>query len=879
MQYWGKAFEDGQWHHLRRHCIEVAAVMKTLLRADAALRARVFKLSPLDPDFTEELLVYLACVHDLGKFSLCFQHQKPELAVLNGIPEPNGKEHHTELGVQFWGAYKLYEKIGCQGARVFTPMAVAALAHHGEPRSVVRKKPAQLRRFFGSCADDALQFNDEAVAFFLKHEFPAGLRDESFQPLSWIAAGLFILCDWIGSSEIWFGLDSNTISISAYWDEALKKAERAVSESKILPAASVERTNFHKLFNYLPESAQPSSLQRAVMDLPEQQGPELLILEDLTGGGKTEAAVLAAHRAMRCGASQGMFVGLPTMATANAMYSRLAETYRSLFKDKAASLILAHGGRALHDEYLDSIMPIDESFASSDDEGRAVCHSWFADNRKKALLAPCGAGTIDQALLAVLSSRHQALRLLGLSRSFLIVDEVHAYDSYTGQLLSNLLTFHAAQGGSAILLSATLPNSLRRDLLEAWSKGRGQAGADMVSVAPEINGFPLLTRVQDGAMQEIALESSREINMPLECIYEEGAMFDSLVEVHKAGGCGCWIRNTVADAVGARTRLIEEFGLPEEDVILFHARFTGVDRMNIEQLVLEIFGKGSVPEQRARKILIATQVVEQSLDLDFDLLLSDLAPMELIIQRAGRCHRHPRGYRPQGYESPLMKVLMPDPVDDPDEDWYGNLFEIGQYVYPRPALLWRTARLLKEKEEIRLPEQARELVEGAYGAGLEAPAIFDEQEIKVDGSDIAEKSLAGFASLDFSAGYSSNEGQWDNDTMTPTRLGEESRQLRLLRSENGKLALWASSGGKFVSVKECMRSEVRVSAKKVKQAVNDGFEDDVEKLKTCMPDKGRWSECVVLHDKGGVWSGRAIDIHGDEVTVLYSSQTGLEVVC
>ncbi|WP_415712685.1 hypothetical protein [Maridesulfovibrio sp.] len=279
------------------------------------------------------------------------------------------------------------------------------------------------------------------------------------------------------------------------------------------------------------------------------------------------------------------------------------------------------------------------------------------------------------------------------------------------------------------------------------------------------------------------------------------------------------------------------------------------------------------------KFLIATQVVEQSLDLDFDLLLSDLAPMELIIQRAGRCHRHPRGYRPQGYESPLMKVLMPDPVDDPDEDWYGNLFEIGQYVYPRPALLWRTARLLKEKEEIRLPEQARELVEGAYGAGLIAPAIFDEQEIKVDGSDIAEKSLAGFASLDFSAGYSSNEGQWDNDTMTPTRLGEESRQLRLLKSENGKLALWASSGGKFVSVKECMRSEVRVSAKKVKQAVNDGFEDDVEKLKTCMPDKGRWSECVVLHDKGGVWSGRAIDIHGDEVTVLYSSQTGLEVVC
>jgi CRISPR-associated endonuclease/helicase Cas3 len=678
---------------------------------------------------------------------------------------------------------------------------------------------------------------------------------------------------------MWFDPDSNPVSISDYWDDASNKAERAVSESKVLPAASADRTTFQQLFSYLPKGALPSSLQQAVIDLPEQQGPELLILEDLTGGGKTEAAVLAAHRAMRCGASQGMFIGLPTMATANAMYSRLAETYRSLFKEKSASLVLAHGGRALHEEYLGSIMAMDEWRTFSDDEGRAVCHSWFADNRKKALLAPCGAGTIDQALLAILSSRHQALRLLGLSRSFLVVDEVHAYDAYTGQLLSNLLTFHAAQGGSAILLSATLPNFLRRKLLKAWSEGRELAGIDVASVMPKEDGFPLLTRVQDKAMQETGLESSREIKMPLECVYEEGAMFQSLVKVHNAGGCGCWIRNTVADAVETRSRLIEEFGLADGDVILFHARFTGMDRMNIEQQVLDIFGKGSVPEQRARKILIATQVVEQSLDLDFDLLLSDLAPMELMIQRAGRCHRHPREYRPQGYESPLMKVLMPDPVDDPDEDWYGNLFEIGQYVYSRPALLWRTARLLKEKEEIRLPEQARELVEGAYGAGLIAPAIFDEQEIKVDGSDIAEKSLAGFASLDFSAGYSSNEGQWDNDTMTPTRLGEESRQLRLLKSENGKLALWASSDGKFVSVKECMRSEVRVSAKKVKQAVNDGFEDDVEKLKACMPDKGRWSECVVLHDKGGVWSGHAIDIHGDDVTVLYSSQTGLEVDC
>ncbi|WP_320171111.1 CRISPR-associated helicase Cas3' [Maridesulfovibrio sp.] len=879
MQYWGKTFEDGQWHHLRRHCIEVAAVMKLLLQSDPALRDRVSVLSPLEPDHTEELLVYLACIHDLGKFSLCFQHQKPELAVLNGIPEPNGREHHTLLGTRFWSAYRLYRNTGCESARIFNPIAVAALAHHGSPVSVGMQKPAGLKRFFGPCADDALQFNDEAASFFLKHDFPAGLRDESFQSLSWAAAGLFILSDWIGSNDIWFGPDSDPTSISDYWNEAQKKAERAVRQSRILPAASADTKSFHQLFQYLSKDMSPSSLQQAVIDLPEQHGPELLILEDLTGGGKTEAAVLAAHRAMRCGVSQGLFIGLPTMATANAMYSRLAGTYRNLFKDADSSLVLAHGGRALHDEYLDSIMPMGEERKSFEDDGGAVCHSWFADNRKKALLAPCGVGTIDQALLGILSSRHQALRLLGVSRSFLIVDEVHAYDAYTGHLLANLLTFHAAQGGSAILLSATLPSVLRDKFLNAWSKGRELAGADVAPFAPEQGGFPLLTRLQDEALQEIALESGRQINMPLECVHDEDEMFHSLVSVHEAGACGCWIRNTVADAVAARTRLIEEFGLPEKDVMLFHARFTGLDRMKIEQRVLEVFGKESVPEQRSGKILIATQVVEQSLDLDFDLLLSDLAPMDLMIQRAGRCHRHTRDCRPRDYKSPLMKILMPDPVDEPDEEWYSRLFDIGQYVYKHPAMLWNTARLLKDKGAIRLPEEARELVESVYGPGVEAPAVFDEQELKAFGEEVAGKSLAGFASLDFSSGYNSNEGQWDNDTLTPTRLGEESRQLRLLKFENGKLSFWASSGGESVTVKDCMRSEVRVSAKKVKQAVNKGLEDDVEELKSRMPDKGRWCECLVLHEgEEGMWSGQAVDINGDDVEVLYSSQTGLEVV-
>ena len=878
MEFWGKALTGDCWHNLKRHCVDVAAVLKVLLVSDEALKARIDALSPMDYQKTEKLLLYLACVHDLGKFSYCFQHQRPDIAELNGIPPAKGHEHHTLLGVRFWSAYELYDVLGPDWELPMEPLVAATLAHHGIPISLRKSNPREMNRFFGKNPEDALAFNKEAAEFFLKEvRLPQGSDESSFVKLSWLAAGFFILSDWIGSNEVWFKPDSTSTGIAEYWPDALKKAETAVLESRILPAASAGPQGFHELFSHLPPDAVPSSLQKAVMDLPDQQGPELLILEDLTGGGKTEAAILAAHRALRCGCSQGVFIGLPTMATANAMYARLALTYRKLFDDPNASLILAHGGRALNDDYLGSIVPMDQVRDNIEDDGRAVCCSWFSDNRKKALLAPCGAGTIDQALLGILSSRHQALRLFGLARSFLVVDEVHAYDCYTGRLLANLLTFHAAQGGSAILLSATLPLSWREKLLRAWSLGRELAGADCSMPTPKDESFPLLTRIEDPGLLETPLDSSRTINMPVRCVNDVNEMFQALLDVSTKGGCACWIRNTVNDAVRARTRLMDEYGLPDDKIILFHARFTGQDRMMIEQRVLELFGKESGPEQRAGMILIATQVVEQSLDLDFDLLLSDLAPMELMIQRAGRCHRHERGHRPDAFSSPLMMVLTPDPVDDPEPEWYAEMFKTGQHVYPRPGLLWLTSRLLMEKGGIRLPEDARELVEGAYGnGGLAAPEVFKDKDDYAKGEDSAGRAMADYASLDFEKGYDSNSGQWDEDIVTPTRLGDASRQLRLVRADEDGLRFWAGSGGR-VTIKDCMRSEVRVDTRKVCQAVN-GHEDELEAMKDMMPDKGRWCELIVMREAGdGVWIGRALNSNGDEVEVRYGAEFGLEV--
>ncbi len=877
MNYWGKAFPDGGWRHLCLHSVDVAATLYILLESDSLLSKRVERASPIPFRDTLQILTFLAAVHDLGKFSLPFQNLRPELAKAFGLKAAPEYAHHTILGLNLWETRDLTGRICFPHAEAFLPLVVAALSHHGMPNGTARE-PRRIRRCFDGTEEDALRFVDEAALFFLPVFPDVALRDESFRRLSWLAAGLFILADWIASNSLWFGPDTTWTSIADHWDSACGHAAKAVTACRVASAQSSHTTSFHELFPHLPKAAAPSPLQQAVMDLEAAQGPELLIFEDLTGGGKTEAALLAAHRAMRSGHATGVFVGLPTMATANAMYARLARSYQALFAIPEASLVLAHGSRSLNEDYLATITPLERVLSSDSSDGGTLCAEWFADNRKKALLAPSGVGTIDQALLAVLSTKHQALRLIGLTRSVLVVDEVHSYDTYTGTLLQNLLTFQAALDGNAVLLSATLPQAIRKQLVEAWRRGRLLAGADVGGDSPHMTAFPLMTRVSDGEVQETPVGTLRTLNVPVELTDDPSIMYAELSKAAAGGACACWIRNTVADAVEARRKLVEELGLPPSRVLLFHARYAGCDRMVREQEVLTRFGKESGAAERAGMILVATQVIEQSLDLDFDLLLSDLAPMELMIQRGGRCHRHERP-RPDGYRTPRMLVLSPPPDDDAPRSWYGDYFPSGQWVYPRPALLWRTARLLRDKQRLLLPDEARELVEGAYGNGdLVAPATFDPKEDQALAKDCSDRAVSMYASLNFEPGYDLGSGVWEQDVDALTRLGQPSHRVRLIRHDGQGLRLWASEHAADTSARACMRSEIRVDMTKLAQAaMPSGLEAALNALKQAMPDKARRGLCLILREATqDHWVGAGTNRNGKGVEVRYGPD-GLEV--
>ena len=322
---------------------------------------------------------------------------------------------------------------------------------------------------------------------------------------------------------------------------------------------------------------------------------------------------------MASGRADGLYVALPTMATATAVFDRLGVAHRRLFAEGAEpSVALAHGAREMHDGFRSAVLrggrsetPYSDARRRDDESettASTACAAWIADDRRRAFLADAGAGTVDQALLSILPSRHQSLRLLGLMRRVLILDEVHAYDAYMQREIETLLEFQAGLGGSALLLSATLPLSVRRRLAEAFAKGlerrkgtvrtaRGgleclmaTVGAADVEISTHVPGRPGRGRVLPVRFVRASTEALAAV--------EQAARDDKAV---------LYIRNTVDDALDAHTAL-KARGL---DPDLFHARFALIDRLTGEKRVVETFGKRSTPASRAGKVLIATQIVEQ----------------------------------------------------------------------------------------------------------------------------------------------------------------------------------------------------------------------------------------------------------------------------
>lgn len=893
--HWGKAGEGRDCHPLPYHQLDVAAVAARLLARHPTLGGRLIRLSGLPEDRFLAWVLFFVAVHDLGKFASAFQQLRPELA------PPRSRRYfyslrHDTLGYLLW-INRLNDRFrerlcGSPDAtdesdyldEIIESWVLAVTGHHGQPPRA-RLDPIALH-FAPEDEQAAIVYAEEVAGLFLPAapeplSVPVQTLRRSSRLFSWWLSGLTILSDWLGSNREFFPFHAGEMPLELYWrDVALPAADVALDRSGILPNPVSAEIPVKGLFEYIHT---PTPLQLACREMPMEKGPQLFLVEDVTGAGKTEAAFVLLNRLLAGGNGEGAYLALPTMATANAMYRRTAGVYRRLFAERGhpTSLVLAHGSRHLNDGFRDSVLPaptVGVEYAPGETDAGARCRAWLADGSKRSLLAQLGVGTVDQSLLAVLTSRHQSLRLLGLLGKVLIVDEVHASDAYMHRLLCELLTLHARGGGSAILLSATLPKRMRQELAAAFCEGIPR---DCPGLGEK--GYPLLTRI-GVSEQQVAVPTRQSVARSLDFAFfhDESSVLSWIVEQADAGACVAWVRNSVADALDAVRCLGER--MEAGRISLFHARFAMGDRLAIENEVIDAFGAKSGAGSRAGRVLVATQVIEQSLDLDFDEMVTDLAPMDLLIQRAGRLRRHARdrnGDRVEGEDlrGPVrLHVLMPDPDLDADRDWYVRLLPRAAPIYPDHGQLWLTASLMKKRKTVSLPEDLRACIEGVFGDGAAAqvPHGLRARSDRSAGQRSADASLARFNSIRQTSGYRNTGGEWWDESRTPTRLGEVSVPVRLARWDGHALSPWQDEDRDH----PWAMSEVRVRRALLAEVAAPESGPLAEAIAVVRSGWSKGADRILLLPlcrEGEYWEGSGLDERNQPVRVIYSSRFGLQM--
>ena len=872
LAFWGKTprgFEDSSgtvqndtevqqdYKPVLHHLIDVAAVALRWQQLNPARLEREAALLKANPECLSKITAFLAGLHDLGKFSRGFQAKVPELwpeQVLGPKGEIADRGHwrNTAILLRAEPIAKEFTSLFPSISHYIAPIIAAIAGHHGQPPegqdevNADRSKAQRDQQLGAECVDAAR----DAFCILRNLINPSPLfslkKQKQAAQWSWRLSGLVTLADWIGSDTCHFPFEPVNTRLEDYWNWALTQAEKALKGKGLLPQTSESRPSYAR---FAPQAAaRPRPMQKLAEEVPLAAGAQLCIIEDTTGAGKTEAAIMLAARMMAAGKGEGLYFALPTMATANAMYGRLAETYQTLFETSATyppSLVLAHGRSKLSEAFRSIVNSTDMANGSEDETASAFCTEWIADDRRKAFYADVGAGTIDQAFLSILPKKHLTLRQYGLAGRILIVDEAHCFDAYMDEELSKLLELHARNGGSAIVLSATLSLEQRQAMAEAFAAGLGLRDPDDLSTQLCSDTYPLLTSIALGDVRECAPGFDPMLRRSV-TIERTPDRITALTEARSAANKGAAVLvicNAVDEAIAVHESLMGQVDKPDQ-IHLFHARFAQGDRQAIEKDVLRRFGRDAKATDRLGHILVATQVVEQSLDLDFDFVISDLAPVDLIIQRAGRMWRHLDKRSPENrpVEGPHILVVSPDPNQVEDENWLEPVLGKAAFVYQRAGVMWRSAKALFDAGRIKTPKSLRQLIECVYANEYVPPAL-EKKQREDEGKEIGSRSLGRFNVVDLKEGYGILPTNLSGTEDIGTRLGEETVTLRLARIEEGHLVPWCATPDDDLN-RAWALSEIRVRGKFLAGASpppeNQALQENAKS------DWPEWERCEIL---------------------------------
>ncbi|MHA2788002.1 CRISPR-associated helicase Cas3' [Corynebacterium sp. S7] len=725
---WAKTGEDEQCMSLPQHIADSLCAAAYIWEdwVSGSVKGTLSRLTGLDVGEVQRLYLFLAGCHDLGKSTPDFEamaRKIPGQGHLAAAVEDAGLSlrYANEKGAEEWlphgksSGYLLWEGLKGKGIslRLVNSLASVVEAHHGISSSVAWKKLgsgfSRLGKEWKSVHADL--FNGVSTAtgvdqvLTVLEEKERDLNADSLQLLT----GLVVMADWIASNTKAFPLQ-----VEGGQAERLRCA---VEEIKLTGpwAHRVEIEDINQFYRQSfgwHESFKVRPVQevavRVARRIAEPGVPSLTVIEAPTGEGKTEAGLAIAQiLGSACGA-QGLFFAAPTMSTANGLYDRTSRwASRAAQGESVSSMYLAHSKNQLFRQFRE--LRFSEIGQDEDEYGSVIASQWMSGS-KKGLLSNFAVGTVDQVLMLALQMRHSMLRHVALAGKVIIIDEAHAYDAYMSAYLETALSWLARYGVSVIIMSATLPPTQRKNLVAAFAKELpGVESLNEVEKVKSAQGYPLVTSVSsNGIRYEVATARPSDLVASIKIIDDDlSTLSHKVEELLTEGGIALVICNTVRRAQEAYAALTNIF--PGETQ-LHHSAFIASDRSAKEDELRRVLGpRAHRGEDRPeRLIVVATQVAEQSLDIDADVLITDIAPMDLIIQRAGRLHRHsrPEEDRPGSLQVPqilLRGILQEHPVP---------VFDSGAEAVYDAAILMATFHHLPQR--FRRPDDIENLVRHTY---------------------------------------------------------------------------------------------------------------------------------------------------------------------
>ncbi|AZG36909.1 CRISPR-associated helicase/endonuclease Cas3 [Shewanella psychromarinicola] len=767
-KYWGKCDKSNpveKYHLLPYHCLDVAAVVEVWLSESKVLLKQISMQLKLDETEARSIVLFYVLLHDLGKFDARFQNFVEEVRITL-----QGNEYEVESEKYSHGSHGYLHFIQTYGH----DKAMKAVAgHHGYCDTSID------RNLLEPDADKELINLDKLarkkwIEFSLEFTGLTSIPDVGEIPM---LAGLCSVADWIGSSITNFTTEP-TADLNMYYQQTLPRAKAALLDSGMLN--KLNGSGFDFLFQpYLPRG-----IQTLLPTLPLKTG--LTIVESDTGSGKTEFALAYASMLIEKDLADGIVFGLPTQATANGLFNRIGDAATKLFPDSA--ITLAHG----KSKYL---FPDENGF--------------LHQSNKRAFLGSMSVATVDQVLMGVLGIKHQFIRSFGTRKSVLILDEIHSFDAYMYALIEQVIKGQHQAYSNVILLSATLSISLKNKLLKHYS-GKAKRTA-----------YPLVTHVDlEGNTQEYSVEMPAKNKVVTLKNWLSNDLLPTpdqqaiLLEHAKAGAVVGIICNTVADAQNLFVQLKHLQTEQDTNVDLFHARYSYADRERIENEVLQIYGKNA---PRKGRILVATQVVEQSLDLDFDIMVSQIAPIEFLMQRMGRLWRHDRintslYSRSDRIKHPLFITLLPS---QSVSNW-SHHYQGSGYVYRNVRVLYRTEQYLLQREKLTFPDCYRHAIEYVHAEepypdeNSELNDLYDKYQMEQDGSAYTAKMYSVLDSKPLS--------DVDPRCALLTREGEMTATVVLMNELGGLF-----HGGDYKEQQDRERSTVALAKKHVKGKQDTDF--------------------------------------------------------